>query len=127
MEGLWSRMDRMILSMYCRRHVYLVSGGVLYLGSEGLGLGLRGEQRLGFVQTEAEDLTVELIVLLPQLLALLERKEKNRKEISTRNTRASTAAMMKEKKVATQASLNPRNTTLDFRSRKHSKLVCQRL
>jgi len=106
--------------------VYLVSGGVLYLCSEGLGLGLRGEQRFGFVQTEAEDLTVELIVLLPQLLALLERKEKNRKEISTWTGRASSAAM-KKKKVATQASLNPCNRTLHFRSSKHSKLVCQRL
>lgn len=73
---------------------HLISGGGLYLSGEGLGLGLRGEQRLGFVQTEAEDLTVELVVLLPQLLVLLKQARRQRmRRAPGRTTRASSAAM----------------------------------
>lgn len=56
---------------HCGLPLYLISGGVVDLRSDGLSLGLRGEQRLGFVEAEAEDLAVQLVILLPQLLVLL--------------------------------------------------------
>lgn len=37
---------------------YLISGGVVYFRSDGLSLGLRSKQRLGFIEAEAEDLAV---------------------------------------------------------------------
>ena len=50
---------------------YIVSGGVVDLGGQRLGLGLGGKQVLGLVQTQAEDLSVQVVVLLSQLLVLL--------------------------------------------------------
>lgn len=64
-------------------YTYLVPGSIVYLSSYRLSLGLCGEQGLGFVQTEAEDLTVQFIVLLSQLLVLL----KYMKRVGSRRVR----------------------------------------
>lgn len=49
----------------------LVLGGVVDLGGQALSFGLAGEQVLGLVQTQAEDLSVQVVVLVPQLEVLL--------------------------------------------------------
>lgn len=53
------------------RRTDLVLGGVVDLGRQALSLGLAGEQVLGLVQTQAEDLGVQVVVLIPQLKVLL--------------------------------------------------------
>lgn len=63
-----------MLPLLCSRRSYLISGGVVYFRSYGLSLGLRSKQRLGFIEAEAEDLAVQLVILLPQLLVLLKRR-----------------------------------------------------
>ena len=50
---------------------HLVAGGGLDLGGQALGLGVGGQQVLGLVEAEAEDLGVEVVVLVPQLVVLL--------------------------------------------------------
>ena len=52
---------------------HLVSGGVVYLGGQRLGLGVTGEQVLGLVQAQTEDLSVQVVVLVPQLEVLLKK------------------------------------------------------
>lgn len=49
----------------------LVSGGVVDLSSQTLGLGLTGEEVFGLVQTQTEDLSVQVVVLVSQLVVLL--------------------------------------------------------
>ena len=55
---------------------HLVSGGVVYLGGQRLGLGVTGEQVLGLVQAQTEDLSVQVVVLVPQLEVLLKKLKK---------------------------------------------------
>lgn len=43
----------------------LISRGAVYLRGQGLGFRLGGKQVLGLVETDAEDLAVQLLVLLP--------------------------------------------------------------
>ena len=50
---------------------YLISGCVVDLSSERLGLALCGKQILGLKETQAEQLSIQLLSLLPQLLVLL--------------------------------------------------------
>ncbi|TNN49027.1 hypothetical protein EYF80_040789 [Liparis tanakae] len=46
-----------------------------------LGLGVAGEQVLGLVQTQAEDLSVQVVVLIPQLVVLLQEENKERERL----------------------------------------------
>lgn len=50
---------------------YLVAGGRVDLCRQGLRFGLGGKQVLGFVEAEAQDLAVQVVVLIPQLVVLL--------------------------------------------------------
>jgi len=64
-----------------RRRADLVPGRVVDLGRQALGLGVAGEQVLGLVQTQAEDLSVQVVVLIPQLVVLLQEENKERERL----------------------------------------------
>lgn len=49
----------------------LVSGGIVNLSCQALSLGLAGKQALRFIQAQAENLSVQVVVLIPQLMVLL--------------------------------------------------------
>lgn len=55
----------------------LVSGCVVNLGSQALSLGMTGKQVLGLIQTQTEDLSVQVVVLIPQLMILLQKQTEN--------------------------------------------------
>lgn len=42
---------------------------------------MAGEQVLGLVQTQAEDLSVQVVVLIPQLVVLLQEENKERERL----------------------------------------------
>lgn len=56
----------------------LVSGGIVNLSCQALSLGLAGKQALRFIQAQAENLSVQVVVLIPQLMVLLRRQKDNR-------------------------------------------------
>lgn len=58
-----------------RRQTDLILGGVVDLSGQALSLGLTGEQVLGLVQTQAENLSVQVVILIPQLEVLLHGEE----------------------------------------------------
>ena len=60
-----------------RQLTHLVPGGVVDLGGQALGLGLTGEQVLRLVQTQTENLSVQVVVLVPQLVVLLREQTEN--------------------------------------------------
>ena len=53
--------------------IHLIPGGIVYLSSQRLGLGVAAEQVLGLIQAQAQDLCIQVIVLVPQLEVLLHR------------------------------------------------------
>lgn len=117
MEGLWSRMARMILSMYCLRRrlisscsfkastswgreggrgrnasdewpfqnvsqhhqhqTYLISWCIVNLSCQALSFGLTGKQVLRLIQTQTENLSIKVVVLIPELMVLLGKKKHN--------------------------------------------------
>lgn len=58
-----------------RRQTDLILRGVVDLSGQALSLGLTREKVLGLVQTQAEDLSVQVIVLIPQLKVFLRGEE----------------------------------------------------
>lgn len=52
---------------------YLIARGCVYFRCQGLGFGLGGKEVLGFVEAEAQDLSIQVIILISQLVILLQR------------------------------------------------------
>lgn len=50
---------------------YLIARGCVYFRCQGLGFGLGGKEVLGFVEAEAQDLSIQVIILISQLVILL--------------------------------------------------------
>lgn len=65
-----------ITSIY-QQHTHLVPGGVVNLSCKALGLGLAGKQVLSLVQTQTENLSVQVVVLIPQLMVFLKKQKDN--------------------------------------------------
>lgn len=84
--------------LLCSRRSYLIPGGVVYFRSYRLSLGLRRKQRLGFIEAEAEDLAVQLVILLPQLLVLLKAQGARGGKWSFDSIRVQSVTMTESKK-----------------------------
>lgn len=65
-----------------QQRTHLVFGSVIDLGCQALGLGVAGEQVLSFVQTQTENLSVQVVVLVPQLVVLLKKQEETGMKLS---------------------------------------------
>lgn len=50
---------------------YLIARGCVYFCSQRLGFGLGGKEVLCFIEAEAQDLSIQVIILIPQLMILL--------------------------------------------------------
>lgn len=50
---------------------YLIARRCVYFRSQRLGFGLGGKEVLCFVEAEAQDLSIQVIILIPQLMILL--------------------------------------------------------
>lgn len=55
---------------------YLITRGCVYFCSQRLGFGLGGKEVLCFIEAEAQDLSIQVIILIPQLMILLCRRTK---------------------------------------------------
>lgn len=71
----WEVAPKVSMTHKDRRQTDLILGGVVDLSGQALSLGLTGEQVLGLVQTQAENLSVQVVVLIPQLEVLLRGEE----------------------------------------------------
>lgn len=52
---------------------YLIARGCVYFRCQGLGFGLGGKEVLGFVEAEAQDLSIQVVILISELVILLQR------------------------------------------------------
>ena len=52
---------------------YLIARGCVYFRCQGLGFGLGGKEVLGFVEAEAQDLSIQVVILISELVILLRR------------------------------------------------------
>lgn len=50
---------------------YLIARSCVYFRSQRLGFGLGGKEVLGFVEAEAQDLSIQVVILIPQFMILL--------------------------------------------------------
>lgn len=66
-----------IITFIHQQHTNLVSGCVVNLGCQALGLSMTGKQVLSLVQAQTENLSVQVIILIPQLMVLLWKQIKN--------------------------------------------------
>lgn len=60
-----------------QRQTDLIPGSIVDLSCQALSLGLTGKQVLSLVQTQAENLSVQVVVLIPQLMVLLRKQKDN--------------------------------------------------
>ena len=52
---------------------HLIARGRVYFRCQGLGFGLGGKEVLGFVEAEAQDLSIQVVILISELVILLRR------------------------------------------------------
>lgn len=89
----------------------LILGGVVDLSGETLSFSVAGEQVLNLVQAQAEDLSIQVVILIPQLVVLL---RKNKRKIQVEALSFSTF-----KPLTASDTLKDRHTVYRILSRKY--------
>lgn len=74
----WAVTSNVSITPVHQQQTNLISGSIVDLSCQALSLGLAGKQALSFIQTQAENLSVQVVVLIPQLMVFLRRQKDNR-------------------------------------------------